>query len=331
MRRPILAGGGALLCVGLAFALFMTIPVATQEPGPRFSDWGPAAPLGAPFTTTGRQQGCPFISKDDLDLYFRAQVQPPGSTAWTWDIFVSHRDSVDAPWGTPVNLGPNVNKPTSNEFCSFVTIDGHWLYFVSNRTDARGGAYGGQDILLSHRKDRDDPTGWEPPVNLGPCVNSSSADNGPSIFEDEATGKLILYFTSAKSGTSKIYQTELLDWDNPGPATEVTELNSAGTYNMHAFVRRRDGLEVIFGSDRGNADQWTDLWTSTRRSTSSSWSTPVRLGTQVDPVDPMADEARPSISWDGTTLYFWSDRPGTPPYYLHIYMATRTKITGKNK
>lgn len=326
MKGPVLTGGRALLFLGVAFALLLAIPVATQDTGPRFSEWGPAVALGPPFTGLGQQQGCPFISKDDLDLYFRARVHPPSNpTGWTWDIFVSHRNSADEPWGTPVSLGDEINTPTSNEFCSFVTIDGHWLYFVSNRTDLPG-AYGGQDIFVSHRKNKKDPAGWETPVNLGPYVNSLSNDNGPSIFEDVATGMTILYFTSGKSGTSKIYQSELVDWVNAGPPTEVAELNSGGTYNMHTFVRRKDGLEVIFA--RGDADWWTDLWMSTRPSTSSDWSEPVRLGWQVDPVDPLSDEARPSLSWDGTTLYFWSDRPG-PPYYLRLYMSTRTKITGK--
>ena len=328
MRRSLVAGGGVLVFVGIACVLLMAVPVATQEPGPRFSAWGPATALGAPFTDTGRQQACPFISKDDLNLYFRAQVRKDASSPWQWDIFVSHRDAADAPWGTPVNLGPMINTPTSNEFCTFVTIDGHWLYFVSNRADAIGGAYGGQDIFVSHRKDKDDPTGWEAPVNLGPYVNSSAADNGPSIFEDQATGKKIFYFTSAKSGNSKTYQSELLDWDNPGPPTEVAELNAAGTINMHAFVRRKDGLEVFFSSDRANAPGWTDLWSATRASTALPWSGFVRLPAVVDPLTPNSDEARSSLSWDGTTLYFWSDRPGSP-WYIHLYQTTRTRVTGK--
>jgi hypothetical protein len=309
MRRPILASGGTLLLLGVAFALFVASPVAAQEPGPRFSEWGQAMPLGPPFTDVGQQQGCPFISKDDLNLYFRARVHPPGSTAWTWDIFVSHRESVNDPWGTPVNLGDKINTPTSNELCSFVTIDGHWIYFVSNRTDALGGTYGGSDIFVAHRKDKDDPTGWEAPVNLGPVVNTSAGETGPSIFEDEASGKWTMYFTrSYPDYRAKIWQVTLLDKDNPSDPTEVTELNTLGNVNMHTFVRRMDGLEVIFVSDRGNTDWWWDLWTSTRPSTSSHWSDPVRLGSQVDPLDPMRDEARPSLSWDGTTLYFWSDR-----------------------
>lgn len=327
MRRPIVAGGRALLLLGVAVAAFMVTPVATQEPGPRFSAWGTATPLGAPFTALGQQQGCPFIAKDDLNLYFRARVHPVSNpTGWTWDIFVSHRESVDDSWGTPVNLGSNINTDTSNELCSFVTIDGHWIYYVSNRP----GGYGSSDIWISHRKDNDDPTGWEPAVNLGPVVNTAANETGPSIFEDEASGKMTMYFTRTYSNsTSKIWQVTLLDKDNPSNPAEVAELNTVGHANMHAFVRRKDGLEVVFVSDRGNMNWWWDLWTSTRPSTSSPWSTPVRLGAQVDPLDPLRDEARPSISWDGTTLYFWSDREGPPNWFLHLYKSERTKITGK--
>ena len=326
MKRPLVAGVGTALFVGVAAMLIMITPVATQEPGPRFSAWGTATPLGAPFANLGQQQGCPFIAKDDLNLYFRARVHPASNpSGWTWDIFVSHREAEDAPWGTPVNLGSKVNTDTSNELCSFLTIDGHWLYFVSNRP----GGYGGSDIWLAHRKDKDDPTGWETAMNLGPVVNTSAGETGPSIFEDEASGEKIMYFTrSYPDWTAKIWQVRLLDNDNPSDPSEVAGLNSAGNINMHSFVRRKDGLEVIFISDRGNMDWWYDLYTSTRPTTASPWSTPVRLGTQVDPADPLADEARPSLSWDGTTLYFWSDR-NNASYWLHLYKTTRTKITGK--
>ena len=160
MRKHFTAGGTFLL-LGVAAAQFMVTPVATRDPGLRCSAWGQATGLGEPFTATGRQQGCPFIAKVDLNLFFRAEVLKSGTLNRDWDIFVSHRDSVDAPWGTPVNLGREINSTThigtnangpiySNELCSFLTIDGHWLYFTSNRL----GGYGGGDILVAHRKDK---------------------------------------------------------------------------------------------------------------------------------------------------------------------------------
>ena len=327
MKRPLVAGVGTALFVGVAAMLIMITPVATQEPGPRYTAWSQAVPVGAPIRDEENWEACPFLSKDDLNLFFRTMVLVPGTTnTWRWDIFVSHRDSQQAPWGTPVNLGAAVNTSLYNEFCSFVTIDGHWLYFVSNRPDNLQGvrAYGNQDIFVSHRKDKDDPAGWEMPLNLGPSVNTSAAENGPSIFEDEATGKTIMYFTRLVSGKYRIYQTELLDRDNPGPAILVPELNASGASDWHTFVRRKDGLEVIFASDRGGLPA-SDLFVATRPTISSPWSTPVNLGSLVNS---MGNEARPSLSWDGTTLYFWTDREDGN---IHLYKSTRSKITGKNK
>jgi hypothetical protein len=324
MRRPLVAGGGVLWFVGIACALLMVVPVATQEPGPRFSAWSQAVPVGEPVYSADLWDACPFIAKDDLNLYFRTSVLDPVSKKWTWDIVVSHRDSPLDPWGTPVNLGPNVNTGLYNEFCSFVTIDGHWLYFVANRPDGYQGvrAYGNQDIFVTHRKDADDPAGWEPPMNVGPYVNTSAAENGPSVFEDEATGKVIMYFTRIVSGKYKIFQTVLLDKDNPGPETLVPGLNVEGANDWHSFVRRRDGLEVIFASDRGGLAA-ADLFVATRPTISSAWSEPVNLGTLVNST---GTEARPSLSWDGTTLYFWTNREDGS---IHVYTSKRMKITGK--
>ena len=335
MRRQILARGGRCVWAGLVLVLLMVIPAATQEPGPRFSAWTQAVAVGPPLRVPGWYEACPFIAKGDLDLYFRKEVYVPATDTYQFDIYVVHRDGITEPWGTPVSLGAKINTPASNELCSFVTIDGHWLYFVSNRNDAgvEGGNYGAFDIFVSHRKDKDDPAGWEKPVNLGPYVNTAVNENGPSIFEDEATGKIVMYFTRAVSGKNKIFQTGLLDWDNPGPASQVPGLNAEGASDWHAFIRRRDGLEVVFASNRGGLPQ-SDLFVSTRPTTSSPWSTPVNLGPLVN--DAARQEGRPSISWDGATLYFWTDRerytgPEGSWWDMHVYKTTRTRITGKDK
>lgn len=330
MKRPILVTGGRVLLGGVALALLLVMPLPAQDTGPRFSAWGAAVPVGPPITTAANWEGCPFISKDGLDLVFRKEVYLP---TWSFDIFMSHRDSADRPWGEPVSLGSQINRAASNELCSFVTIDGHWLYFVSSRPDDPSGvrSYGGNDIFVAHRKDKDDPAGWDTPVNLGPYVNTSANETGPSIFEDEASGRVVMYFTRVVSGKNKIFQTELLDRDNPGPATLVPGLNVEGASDWHAFIRRKDGLEVIFASNRGGLPN-SDLFVSTRATTSSPWSTPVNLGPLVN--SPARQEGRPSISWDGTELYFWTDREWYQPggyWNMDVYRATRTKVTGKDK
>lgn len=316
--------GRRSLLGGSAVALLVVILFAAQDNGPNFSPWSPAVAVSPPIRIDWYWQGCPFISKSGLDLYFRKDIYYSGG-GWSWDIYVSHRNSVDDPWQDPIHLGPNINT-FKHELCSFVTIDGHWLYFVSNRTDLP--SCGGFDIWVSHRKDKRDDTGWEPPKNLGPFVNSSAAEVGPCIFEDEATGQVVLYFNSLKSGKYKIYSCYMLDKQTvAGPATPVAELNSTSDRNdLHAFVRRKDGLEVIFASDRESATLGLyDLFVSTRPTTSDPWSLPVNLGLNINT---SRSEARPSISWDGTTLYFWTDREWNPDGWwdMKLYQATRIKL-----
>jgi WD40-like Beta Propeller Repeat len=52
----------------------------------------------------------PTISLDGLALYFGSNRPGPFSPPWP-DLWVSHRASVNHPWGEAVNLGPGVNTP----------------------------------------------------------------------------------------------------------------------------------------------------------------------------------------------------------------------------
>ena len=304
---------------GFATALLAVMVCVIPAKGQNFSPWSEAVRVGPPISSpTG--DACPFIAKNDLDLYFRSN-RPGGYGGW--DIYVSHRDSVDDPWEEPINLGPEINTAYT-ELCSFVTIDGHWLYFVSNRP----GTCGGQDLWVSHRQDKRNDVGWETPKNLGCIVNSTASEVGPVIFEDDATGKALLYFTSNRPGGlggNDTYVSQMVSEDHAtfGPPSPVVEWNTAYS-DFHAFVRRKDGLEAILVSNRPGGFGYQDLWVSTRPTTLAPWSVPVNLGPLVNCVDCWS--GRPSISWDGTTLYFWTTppRPGAEGY--DIYRATRTKL-----
>jgi hypothetical protein len=65
-----------------------------------------------------------------------------------------------------------------------------------------------------------------------------------------------------------------------------------------------------------------DLYSATRAAGSDPWSTPVNLGAGVNSA---AAETRPSLSWDGTTLYFGSTRPGGEGSSDH-YVTTRERL-----
>ena len=305
----------ALVC-----AVFLASgPSLLADDPPQYSPWSAAVLVASPINGDGTiPDDRPFIAKNNLDLYFRSDRS---GGYGGYDIYVSHRDTVDDPWETPINLGPEINT-ASNELDSFVTIDGHWLYFVSPRP----GGCGLNDLWVSHRKDKRDDVGWETPTNLG-CgiINSGSAENGPSVFEDEATGQTFLYFGSNRPGGrggSDIYVSTMVGEDHEifGAPINVSELNTASAESA-PFVRRKDGLEVIFQSSRPGGVGLFDLWVSTRPDTLSPWSTPVNLGA---PLNKVTNEGRPSLSWDGTTLYLATD--GRQGDYADVSMATRTKL-----
>ena len=86
-------------------------------------------------------------------------------------------------FGKPVNLGPTVNT-SFTEFPSCISADGLELYLSSNRP----GSLGGRDLWVTTRTTKEDD--WEPPVNLGPAVNSSVSEDCSCLSADG----LELYF-----------------------------------------------------------------------------------------------------------------------------------------
>ena len=289
------------------------------EDAPRYSDWSTPVNLGAPVNTSFIDQGAD-ISRDGLSLYYFCGNCP--DTFGNADLWVAHRASIDAPWGTPQRLGANVNSP-ANETAPRLSIDGHRLYFTSDRN----GGFGGTDIYVSRRRDKRDDQGWEPAVNLGSGVNTSAGDAQPAPFEDEATGTTLLYFASNRAGgpgMNDIYVSTLQPDGTFGPATIVAELNTPFQDQQPAI--RRDGLEMFLGSDRTGTVGSIDLWVSTRASTTDPWSPPVNLGPVVNST---VQDGRPALSFDGTQLYFQSPRTGGLGSF-DLYVTTRTKLTGPN-
>jgi hypothetical protein len=288
----------------------------------KFSDWGPPVNLG-PFVNSKYNEQRPAISRNNLSLYFISD-NPNGFGSF--DIWVSHRTSVDTPWGTPQNLGPNINT-SGYESAPTFSPDGHWLFFGSNRP----GGCGGFDIYASHRKDVDDDFAWEPPINLGCEINSPQDDDGPTLLVDKEEDTTLLYFTSLNRpgniGDWDIYVSKMKEDGTFGPGVLVPELSSPFRDTRTAI--RRDGLEIFITSARPGKEGapgplCCDLWVSTRKDTEDSWSLPVNLGPVVNST---ANNGSPALSRDGTTLYFNSDRPGGFGAN-DLYVTTRTRLRG---
>ncbi len=301
------AGLTCLLAVGLAALL------AADDPQ-QYSDWSAPVNLG-PIVNSVYTEAGSFISKDGLSFYFSSYL--PGGYG-SLDIWVSQRASVDDSWGTPQNLGPDINT-SGSDTTPTISLDGHWLFFASNRA----GGFGGLDLYVSRRHNKRDDFGWQPPVNLGSGVNTAAGERGPAYFEDDESGTITLYFSSTRPGGvgfEDIYASTLQPDETYGSAVLVPELSSP-FYDSNPAIRR-DGLEMILGSYRPGGIGDADLYVSTRASTADPWSPPVNLGVVVNS---SVLDFRPALSFDGTELYFHSARSGGYGGF-DVYRSTRTKL-----
>jgi hypothetical protein len=306
----------AALAVGLVIAAASL--ATTAAAGHHFSGWSTAqkvdeiagnnSELNTPFL-----DGCPIQSPDGLSLYM-ASNRPGGQGSL--DIWVAHRESKNAPFGAPENLGPPVNS-VADDFCP-TPVRGGGLFFVSRKTTAESCGLG--DIYFTRF---DHEHGWSEPRHFA-CApegpNTALDEQGPSYVK--VHGQRLLYFSSSSATVpGDIYVSERRADRSFGPASPVAELNSAGN-DIQPNVRK-DGLEVVLSSNHtyGGAQGGQDIYVSTRASVDDPWSTPTNLGTAANTA---ASETRPSLSRDAETLYF-GRAPG-PEGMSDIYRATREKL-----
>lgn len=282
-----------------------------------YSDWSAPQRLGTEINTSGVLEGCPFISKNNLTLFFASNR---GGGSGGADIWASMRVTEDSAWTAPFNLGPVLNSSAA-DVCPTYTISGRYLYFVSART----GGCGGDDIYVSRLQSKKDLTSWSTPENLGCQFNSPQNDITPSLFEDE-DGTVYLYFSSNRTGGAggmDIYASVQQPDGSFGGPVNVTELNTASN-DMRPNIRYRDGLEIFFESNRTGALGPNDLYSSTRSATSDTWSVPENLGATVNTT---FNEGRPSLSFDATALYFMSNRDDPTS---DIYVTRRSRLKGNS-
>jgi hypothetical protein len=293
----------ALALLGAMSTLTMTAAAADEA-------WSPAASVedaspGADSTfNTSALDGCPFVSRQGTTFYLASNR--PGGLGGI-DIWVSTRATVDDPWGPPVNAGEPVNS-AANDFCPTIARDGHEFFFVSNRA----GGCGGTDIYVTRRRNA---SGFDQPENLGCDVNSTADEASPFPLPQRDSGP-VLYFSSVRAGgfaadapgavvgDSDLYVSV---WHGGGYGTAglVEGANSAAEDGQPNV--RRDGLELFFFSTRSGSLGQADIYQASRASGQQPWSEPVNLGPNVNSA---AAETRPSLSWDGSTLYFGSTRAG---------------------
>ena len=254
--------------------------------------FGTAENLG-PTVNSSSWDVSPCLSSDGLSLYFQSN-RPGGSGSH--DIWVTTRETLDDPWGEPVNLGPTVNSPDW-DISPSITANGD-LYFNSTRP----GGHGFIDTWVTTRASVSES--WGVPVNLGPIVNTSSGDAGE--ISVDGLSLIISSNRSGGHGGQDLWistRPTLLDaWSEP--------------VNLEAPINSPDWdwEGVLSGDNRillftSQVSIWggDDIWYCTRKSADDPWSEPVNFGPTVNS---SSHDDFPCVSFDGSVLYFNSNRPG---------------------
>ena len=124
------------------------------------------------------------ISPDGLELYITSHRS--GSIG-NCDIWVAKRALGDSPWGSPVNLGSDVNSGPPDQTPD-ICYDGLTLFW------AKGQGPDGMDLWMARREDRSQPFGAA--VALPDGVNTNVGEFGPCLSPDGT----VLYFSSNRPG-----------------------------------------------------------------------------------------------------------------------------------
>lgn len=263
--------------------------------------FGEPVNIGPPVNTE-IDDDAPFISADSLSLYF-VRCPEPEDDPWNLDIWMTTRATTVDPWSEPVKLGPTINSP-GVEFHPSVTADGLELYFDSDRP----GGEGDWDLWVSKRESTDDD--WDTPVNLGAPINTPGGIDSSSISPDGLVLMWAAYDRPGGYGFADIWVTRRTTREDPwGPPENLGP--TINTENLEGnAVMSADSL-VLFFTRRLLVDEpgRFDIWMSKRSSANAEWQTPINLG---PPINTANSEYCPSISLDGTTLYF-ADYPFARP------------------
>ncbi len=232
-------------------------------------------------------------------------------------IMASNIASADFIWGTPTNLGPNVNS-SFDDAGPCISADGLKLYFNSNRS----GGFGGYDLWVTSRDTIDDD--WGESVNLGSPANSRYSSWDPSIstdgltlyFSDGHAPNFLNHLPGSLGGQGDIWMVTRPTLDDAwgAPVNIGSAVNSQ--HAIHPSISA-DGLSLYFESHRPGSLGACDTMVARRESTDDPFRAPVFLKN----VNSGAGDWAPDISADGCTLFF--NRTSAP--WGDIWVATRKK------
>ena len=266
INTPGFEGKPALSADGLELYFVSDRPGALGGPGDQDiyvtrrasvnGSWGPPERVPPPISSAFLDI-TPTISLDGLALYFGSNRPGPFSPPWP-DLWVSHRASVNHPWGEVVHLGSGINTPLF-EGSIDISPDQRTAFFAGLTPDFVF------DIFVSRRSSADEPFG--PRVKLPPPIDSEGHDYGPALTPDGH----VMFFSSgtdnpfAPGAINHLYVSERKNDGAPwGPRIFLDTLNCPTCFGGLPTIRAA-GEEICWMGDRGDSFGDKDIYCATRR------------------------------------------------------------------
>ena len=209
------------------------------------------------------------------------------------DFYISYFR--DGAWTPAENMGAPINNKL-NQGAQNISADGRYLFYTSCDDDENG--YGSCDLYYSIKIGNV----WSNPENCGTIINSGDWESQPSVSADGRN----LFFSSARSGTVGSYDLWMASIGDDGYWEEPVNLGKTinTPYSEQCPFIHPDGTTLYFSSEGHPGMGGSDIFYS-KRDENGDWSKPVNLGYPINTKD---REISLSVSANGTTAYFSSDR-----------------------
>lgn len=264
-------------------------------------EWSPPIHLGLGVNSPNHDDHA-CISADGLTLIFMR------GSAGQRTLWQSRRANQEEEFGEAEQLPETINASDQNEG-PYLSPDGLMLWFASNRA----GGHGRSDLWVSRRSAIDEQ--FTEPTNLGSAINTPDNEASPFVTADGLT--LLL----ARGQPRRILQATRQNTEEPfGEPRELSNLNVG---NWSEFPRlTSDGLAIVFVMSPKDGRQW--LWQATRKTAADEFGPLENLGPEIN----QGIVSGPSLSADGSTLYFSSNRAGGQGVF-DLWSSVRIRKTSK--
>ncbi|MCB2205916.1 OmpA family protein [bacterium] len=196
---------------------------------------------------TQKDEGAPYITSDGEYIYFVQCDTEDG--LGDCDIYSARMD-FNGKWQEIRNLGDKVNSKYWDSQ-PFISPDGEYLYFASDRPGGEGGC----DIWRSKRLRSGK---WGSPRNLGPEVNTSGDEKAPTL----APNGQDLFFTSdghPGRGGYDLFMSSNIKRNTWSPAKNIGKPFNTSADDMFFRLSPREDT-VFIASSRSGGQGMLDLY-----------------------------------------------------------------------